>query len=216
MDFARARDVMVESQVRTSDVTDIRIIHAMRTLPRERFAPAQKRSLAYADLELEVAPGRTLLRPRDLAKLIQALAPQAHERGLEIAGATGYGAAVLAACCKDVITLDPDPDLSFAARAALESAGVRTVKTVSTRAADGWSDEAPYDVILLNGGAEIMPEAWLQQLAPGGRLGVIMREGPAGSARIYTRADNAIAFRIAFDAFAQVAPGLKRPHTFSL
>lgn len=215
MDFARARDVMVESQVRTNDVTDPRILRAMRTLPRERFAPAQKRTLAYGDLELETAPGRTLMRPRDLAKLIHALGPKAHERGLEIAGATGYGAAVLAACCKDVITLDPDPDLSFAARAALESSGVTNVKTVSTAAIEGWPDEAPYDLIVLNGAAELVPETWLAQLAPGGRLGIIVRQGAAGSARIYTRSEDATAYHTAFDAAPPVAPGLTKPQTFT-
>lgn len=215
MDLARSRDIMVESQVRTSDVTDLRILHAMRTLPRERFAPAQRRTLAYADLELEVAPERYLMRPRDLAKLVQALDPQPHERALELAGATGYGAAVLAACCKDVVTLDPDPDLSFAARAALESCGLTNVKTVSTAVGDGWKDEAPYDVILLNGASEVIPETWLTQLAPGGRLGVIVREGPAGQARIYTRAEESVAYRVEFDAFPHVAPGLTRPRVFT-
>lgn len=214
MDYAHARDLMVESQVRPSDVTDMRILRAMRSLPRERFTPASKRPLAYADLELEVAEGRTLLRPRDLAKLIQALAPQANERALEIAGATAYGAAVLGACCREVISLDPDPNLSFAARAALESAGAGNVKTVSTAAIDGWRDEAPYDVIMLNGAAEFVPETWLAQLAPGGRLGVIVREGAAGAARIYTRSGDATAYRIAFDAFPRIAPGLAKPPTF--
>lgn len=215
MDFARARDFMVESQVRTADVTDMRVIHAMRSLVRERFVPAAKRTIAYGDLEVEVAETRTLMRPRDLAKLIQALAPKSNERALEIAGATGYGAAVLAACCKEVVTLDPDPDLSFAARAALESNGVTNVKTVSTAAGDGWKDEAPYDVIMLNGAAEIIPEAWLAQLAPGGRLGVIVRQGAAGSARIYTRTDGAFAYRNAFDAAPPVAPGLMKPPSFA-
>lgn len=215
MDFVRARDFMVESQVRPSDVTDSRILGAMRALPRERFVPAPKRTLAYGDLEVEVAPGRVLMRPRDLSKLIMTLAPQGNERALEIAGATGYGAAVLAACCKHVITLDPDPDLSFAAQAALESAGVTNVKAVSTAAVDGWPDEAPYDVILLNGSAEIVPDAWLAQLAPGGRLGVIVRQGAAGSARIYTRADDAAAYRSAFDAAPPIAPGLTRPPSFA-
>ena len=215
MDFARARDFMVESQVRPSDVTDPRIIAAMRTLPRERFVPAPKRTLAYGDLEVEVAPGRTLMSPRDLSKLIMNLAPQSNERALEIAGATGYGAAVLAACCKHVITLDPQPDLSFAAQAALESCGVANVKAVSTAAVDGWADEGPYDVILLNGSAEVVPDAWLAQLAPGGRLGVIVRQGAAGSARIYTRADDATAYRSAFDAAPPIAPGLSKPPSFA-
>src|SRR6185312_4260725 len=76
MDFARARDLMVETQVRTNDVTDLRVLHAMRTLPRERFVPPQRRSLAYADMEVDVAPSRVMLRPRDVSKLIQALGPQ--------------------------------------------------------------------------------------------------------------------------------------------
>lgn len=215
MDLARSRDIMVESQVRTSDVTDLRILGAMRTLPRERFAPAQKRSLAYADLELEVAPDRYLMRPRDLAKLVQALDPRPHERALELAGATAYGAAVLAACCKSVVAHDPDPDLSFAAQAALESCGIAAATTVSTAVTEGWKDDAPYDVILLNGGAEVVPEAWFAQLAPGGRLGVIVREGAAGKARIYTRAEDAVAFRVDFDAFPQVAPGLRKTRVFT-
>lgn len=214
MDFARARDMMVESQVRTADVTDPRILGAMRTLPRERFTPAAKRTLAYADLDLEVAPGRSLMRPRDLAKLIQALAPSANDVALEIAGATGYGAAVLAACCKSVIAHDPDADLSFAARAALESSGVTNVKTVSTSIADGWSDGAPYNIILLNGSAEIVPEMWFGQLAPGGRLGVIVRQGAAGAARIYTRTGDSNAYRTAFDAAPPITPGLQRTPGF--
>lgn len=215
MDLTRVRDLMVETQVRTNDVTDTRILHAMRTLPRERFAPAQRRSLAYADLEVEIAPGRTLMRPRDLAKLVQALAPGADERALEIAGATAYGAAVLAACCREVVSLDPDPNLSFAARAALESAGVPNVRTVSTAAVEGWRDDAPYDLIMLNGSAEIVPEAWFAQLGDGGRLGVIVRDGPAGAARIYTKSGEAVSYRIAFDAAPPVAPGLARPPAFS-
>lgn len=215
MDLARVRDGMVESQVRTNDVTDTRILGAMRALPRERFVPAAKRALAYADLEVEAAPGRSLLRPRDLAKLVQALAPQAHERALEIAGATGYGAAVLARCCKAVVALDPDPELSLAARAANEACGARNVKAVSTAAIAGWRDDAPYDVIMLNGAAEIVPDAWLEQLADGGRLGVIVRDGAAGHARIYTRSGDAVGFRTVFDAAPPLAPGLARAPSFA-
>jgi protein-L-isoaspartate(D-aspartate) O-methyltransferase len=214
MDFAHARHLMVESQVRTNDVTDLRILGAMRTLPRERFAPAHMRSLAYADLELEAAPGRTLMRPRDLAKLIQALAPKQSERGLEIAGVTGYGAAVLGACCAQVFSQDPDANISFAARAALESSGVTNVKTVATAAPDGWADDAPYDVMFLNGSTEIVPDAWLAQLADGGRLGVIVREGAVGRARIYTRSGESVAYRVAFDAAPPIAPGLQATPTF--
>ena len=214
MDFAHARDVMVESQVRPNDVTDPRVLHAMRTLPRERFVPPQKRALAYGDLELEVASGRFLMRPRDLSKLIAALAPAENDRALEIAGATGYGAAVLATCCKEVLSLDPDPNLSITAGAALESVGVKNAKAVSMPVSDGWRDEAPYDVTLLNGAAEIIPEAWFTQLAPGGRLGVIVRQGAVGSARIYTKSGDVVGYRAAFDAAPPIVPGLERKPSF--
>jgi protein-L-isoaspartate(D-aspartate) O-methyltransferase len=214
MDFARARDLMVESQVRTNDVTDPRILHAMRTLPRERFVPPQRRALAYADMEVEVAPGRTLLRPRDISKLVQALAPQAHERALEIAGGTSYGAAVLAMCCKEVVAHDPDPNLSFAAQAALDSCGLANTKSVSLPIESGWAEGAPYDVILLNGAAEIVPDAWFAQLAPNGRLAIIVRAGVAGSARIYTKSGDKVAYRVAFDAAPPVVPGLEKPPAF--
>ena len=215
MDFAQARHLMVESQVRTADVTDSRILHAMRTLPRERFVPPHLRSLAYADLDLEVAPGRRFLRPRDLAKLIQALAPKENERALELAGAQGYGAAVMAACCAEVTTLDPDPELSFAARAAAEATGVANIKTVSTTPDLGWADTAPYDLIFLNGGTEVVPDVWLEQLAPGGRLGIFLRNGSAGEARIYTKTGADIAYRVVFDAAPPVAPGLAKAPAFS-
>lgn len=215
MDFAQARHAMVESQVRPSDVTDARIVNAMRALPRERFVPAHLRSLAYGDLELEVSPGRWLLRPRDLGKLIQALAPQPHERALELAGATGYGAAVLAACCKEVLCQDGDSELAFAARAALESSGVTGVKAVSLPVEQGWPDAAPYDVILLNGAAEIVPEAWFSQVAPGGRMAVIVRNGPAGRARLYTRSQETVAYREVFDSAPPIVPGLERPRAFA-
>ncbi|TPW01821.1 MAG: protein-L-isoaspartate(D-aspartate) O-methyltransferase, partial [Alphaproteobacteria bacterium] len=163
---------------------------------------------AYADRELEVAPGRALMRPRDLGKLIQALAPRPGARALEIAGATGYGAAVLAKCGAQTTLLEPDPDLNFAAVAALGACGVDNVDTASTDITAGWADAAPYDIIMLNGSAETVPEAWLAQLAEGGRLGVIVRSGAAGHARLYTRSGGVTAFRVLFDAAPPVAPGL--------
>jgi protein-L-isoaspartate(D-aspartate) O-methyltransferase len=200
--------------VRTADVTDTRVLAAMRALPRERFAPAQAQGLAYADLDLEVAPGRALMRPRDLAKLVQALAPRAHENALELAGATGYGAALLARCCKSVVALDPEAALSGAAHAAFESLGLDNITAVAAPLVAGWAERAPYDLIMLNGAAEFVPEAWLQQLAPNGRLGVIVRNGPAGAARLYTRAGDSVSYRVAFDAAPPLAPGLKQPPAF--
>ncbi len=208
MDFARARHLMVETQVRPSDVTDPAILAAMRAIPREAFAPPDRKLLAYADQELEVAKGRSLMRARDLGKLIQALAPKPGDRALEIAGATGYGAAVLSRCGADTTLLEPDPELNFAAVAAIGACGIDNVQTASTEITAGWPDLAPYDVIMLNGSAEVVPEAWVSQLAEGGRLGVIVRSGPVGNARLYTKAGGIAAFRVLFDAAPPLAPGL--------
>jgi protein-L-isoaspartate(D-aspartate) O-methyltransferase len=167
-------------------------------------------------MELPAGGGRTLLRPRDLAKLLQALAPKAGENAMEIAGASGYGAAILAQIGLSVTMLEPDPDLCRAARAALEASGIgASVTVVSTDVRQGWSEAAPYDVIMLNGAAEEVPSVWLDQLAEGGRMGVIVREGPAGSARLYTKANGVVSYRIAFDAAPPVAPGVSSPKVFS-
>jgi len=208
MDFAAARHLMVETQVRTADVTDAGVLAAMRALPREAFAPAPLKVLAYSDVDLEVAPGRRLMRPRDVAKLVQAVAPRPTDRAIEIAGATGYGAAVLARCCAEAVLLEADPQLNFAAVAAFGVCGLEHARTAATEIVGGWPDLAPYDVIVLNGAAEQIPDAWLDQLAEGGRLGAIVRSGPAGQARVYTKVGGIVSWRPVFDAAPPLAPGL--------
>ena len=182
-----ARLNMVESQVRTNDVTDIRIHDAMRDIPREEFAPAGKAYLVYADAEVEYAPGRWLLKPRDVAKLLQALKPAAGERALAIAAP--YAAAVL------------------------EHLGVSV-----TRLDDGDLKSAPggeYDLILCEGAVSSTPPAWLAALAPGGRLGVIERDGPVGKACIYVRAADGVGRRQVFDATPPVLAGFEPHHGFA-
>jgi protein-L-isoaspartate(D-aspartate) O-methyltransferase len=214
MDFERARHWMVKAQVRVNDVTDPGIQAAMRRLPRERFAPARP-DIAYSDNELEVAPGRVLMRPRDAAKLIQLLSPRPGERALEIAGATGYGAAVLAEIGCKTVALESDPGLIQAAQAAMMACGLSDVLAASGDLAVGFADRAPYNLILVSAGAEIVPQAWLDQLDEGGRLAVIVRSGPAGAARLYTKAGGAVAYRTAFDAAPPVAPALMALRTFT-
>jgi protein-L-isoaspartate(D-aspartate) O-methyltransferase len=214
MDYAKARTVMVETQVRPADVTDPALIGALRAVPREIFAPAATQAVAYADAELDVGSGRYLLRPRHLAKLLQALEPRPGEKALELAGGTGYGAALLSACGLRAVVLEPSAAHVPAARGALEAAGHGEVAVASTELATGWPSDAPYDVILLNGAAEIVPEAWLAQLGEGGRLGVIVRQGPAGQARIYRRERGVVSFRVAFDAAPPALPELLAPRHF--
>jgi protein-L-isoaspartate(D-aspartate) O-methyltransferase len=206
---------MVESQLRTSDVFNPVLIAAFRSVPREAFLPVAARPLAYAELEPEAAPGRRLMCPRDLGKLLEAVAPKAGDKALELAGATGYGGAILGSCVRSVVTLDPSPELSFAARAALDQIGLANVTAVCTEARAGYPDGAPFNVIIVNGSTEIVPQAWLDQLAEGGRLGVVVRNGAAGQARIYLKTGGQCAYRVAFDACPALAPGLARPKTFA-
>lgn len=215
MDFARARHLMVETQVRPNDVTDPALLASLRRVPREAFVPEALKLLAYSEAEIEAAPGRRLMRPRDLGKLLAAAAPKPGERALEIGGVTGYGAAVLAAVTGGAVALEHDPALSAAARGALARAGADAVTVATGPLAGGWPAGAPYDVIVLHGASEIVPAAWLEQLAEGGRLAAIVRQGAASSARLYVKSGGAAAYRVAFDAAAPIAPGLKATPAFT-
>ena len=180
-DFAAARDIMVDSQVRPNDVPDLAIQHAMRTVARERFCPPGKEQLAYADAELEYAPGRWLLRPRHVAKLLHAVAPRPGERALAIAAP--YAGAVLESLGLSVTRLDGG-DLKT------PPAGV-------------------YDVIVCEGAVAEPPAAWLAAMAPDGRLGVIVRQDAAGKMRLYLRAGAEVGWRSVFDAAPPVLAGFE-------
>ena len=186
-DFTTARLNMVESQVRTNDVTDLNIQDAMRIVARETLAPPAKAHAAYADVEVEYAPGRWLLKPRDVAKLLQAIKPQPFERALAIAAP--YAAAVLEQIGCEVIQL-VDGD----------------IKSVTG---------GPYDIIVCEGGVAEAPLAWRQALAQGGRLGVVERDGAAGRAVLYMRTHDGIGRRSVFDSMAPVLAGFEREAGFA-
>ncbi len=215
MDYAKARTAMVESQIRPADVTDPALVAALRALPREHFAPPGMQTIAYADAELDLGGGRYLLRPRHLAKLLQALEPRPGEKALELAGGTGYAAGLLSRCGLSATLMEPDADLLALARTSLEACGLNAVAVTSTPLAEGWAQTAPYDLIILNGAAEVVPDAWLAQLSEGGRLGVIVRQGAAGSARIYRRERGVVSFRAVFDANPPVLADLVAPRRFA-
>ncbi|CAN5886669.1 protein-L-isoaspartate O-methyltransferase [soil metagenome] len=186
-DLAEARSNMVESQVRPSDVTDLRIHDAMRVIRREDFVPAGKGFLAYADGAVEYAPGRSLLKPRDVAKLLQMAKPVAGEKALAIAAP--YAAAILEFMDVAVERLD-DGEL-------LTAPG------------------ANYDLIVVEGAVSRAPEAWLKALAPGGRLAVVERDGPVGKAVLYVRAEDEIGRRTVFDATPPMLAGFEAQHGFA-
>jgi protein-L-isoaspartate(D-aspartate) O-methyltransferase len=176
-DFQAARLTMVESQVRTSDVTDYLVQDAMRIAPRETLCPAAKVAVAYADADLEYAPGLYLLRPRALGKLLQALKPQAHEKALCVAAP--YAALVL------------------------RTAGL----AVTEVAADKTPAKGAFDLIVSEGAVAEVPAAWLAALAEGGRMALIVRTGPMGQAHLFVKTDGRIASCEVFDAAAAYLPG---------
>jgi protein-L-isoaspartate(D-aspartate) O-methyltransferase len=189
--FSTARQKMVDGQVRPSDVTDIRIIDAMLAVPREAFVPDNKRALAYLDLDLDVAEagsaGRFLIKPALLARLLQAAEIKETDHVLVVGCATGYAAAVI---------------------------GQFAGKVTSAAPADGDPANAPFDVIVLNGATEIVPETLCGQLRDGGRLvGVFAMSRPA-RATIVTRSHADFGNRALFDATAPVLAGMERPPAF--
>jgi protein-L-isoaspartate(D-aspartate) O-methyltransferase len=216
-DLAAARRMMVDGQVRTSDVTDQRIIAAMLDLPRERFVPERYASLAYLDRDVAVSastPPRCLLKPMVLAKLIQAADVGPTDHVLDIGCATGYSTALLARLAQSVVALEEDATLARHARENL-AATAASAEVVIGPLADGWPGRAPYDVILINGAIEVVPERLLRQLAPGGRLVAVVGRAPTSRAVRYVAAGDGQASAVpVFDAAAPPLPGFARPQGF--
>ncbi|MBV9653315.1 MAG: protein-L-isoaspartate O-methyltransferase [Acetobacteraceae bacterium] len=175
MDFADARNRMVDSQIRPNKVTDGRILNAMREIPRELFVPGNVIARVYTDEDVPLGDGRALMEPMVLAKLLQLAQPRPGQRALVVAAGPGYGAAVLAACGLSVVALESSESLLALARTALK-ATAPSVKMVSGPLADGWAQDAPYDLILIEGAVRDIPPALGPQLAPQGRL-VTVRTG---------------------------------------
>jgi protein-L-isoaspartate(D-aspartate) O-methyltransferase len=216
-DFAAARRMMVDCQVRTADVTDPRIIAAMFDLPRERFVPQRNASLAYLDLDVAVTsgtPARRLLKPMVLAKLIQAAEIGPQDRVLDVGSATGYSSALLAKLARQVVALEEDATLGRHARENLAALGVANAEVVSGPLSGGWPAGAPYDVILVNGAAEVVPERLLRQLAEGGRLVGVVGRPPASKAVRYLAAGQQASALPIFDAAGPPLPGFAEPPAF--
>lgn len=213
-DYAAARANMVESQVRTNDVTDVRVQHALREVARERFVPTAKRGIAYADSAIEVVQGRYLLDPRNFARLLQLATIAPSDTVLDVGCATGYSTAVLARLAKVVIGLEQDADLVRMASEMVPTAGATNATVVQGSLSEGHRAKAPYNVIYLNGAVEKVPDALLGQLAEGGRLVAIIQSGAQGMAHLFERNNGHIGSRGAFDAAAPKLAGFGQPVGF--
>ncbi|HUE65197.1 MAG TPA: protein-L-isoaspartate O-methyltransferase [Rhizomicrobium sp.] len=207
-----ARFNMVETQVRTANVTDQRILAAMNAVAREKFVPRAATALAYADVPVAVAPGRYLLDPRSFAKLVQLAQVGVEDRVLDVGCATGYSSAVLARLAAEVVALEQDADLVRAASELLANP-VGKVEVVQGALIEGVKDQAPFDVIFVNGAIEQVPETLLGQLAEGGRLVAVLKDGQS-RAWLFLKQNGQVGKRPDFDASVPVLAGFKKAMGF--
>lgn len=215
-DFASLRTAMVDCQVRPSDVTKYPVIDAMLTVPREVYVPAAKRTVAYADAPIPFAPGRAMLEPRTLARMLDALSPGPDELALVVGSGYGYSAAVMSRLAQAVVALEEDPEAASEAASALAAHDADNVIPVEGPLAEGAPKHGPYDVMLIEGGIETLPDALAGQLREGGRIVALRMDGQAGEVCLGVRHGGHIAWRPVFNAAAQVLPGFSKAKAFAL
>ncbi|XDA96473.1 protein-L-isoaspartate O-methyltransferase [Sulfitobacter sp. LCG007] len=215
-DFAARRTMMVDAQVRPSDVTKFPIIDAMLAVPREDFVPATKREAAYLGENLDLGGGRVVLEPRTLAKMLDGLDISANELVLDLGAGLGYAAAVMARMAEAVVAVEEDADLARDASEALTSVGADNVMVHTGPLAEGAAQHGPYDVVLVEGGVVELPASIAQQVKDGGRIACVFMEGALGEVRIGYKRDGRISWRMAFNAGAPVLPGFDRELAFRL
>lgn len=203
-DFERARRVMVENQLRTSNVTDRRVLNAMGRVPREMFVPEPRQGLAYIDEshKLATATGaeRFLAAPAPFARLVQLAGVQTKDKVLDLACASGYSTAILADLAASVVGVEADPLLASAALRNLAELGVNNAVITEGPVETGAPNRAPFDVIMLEGAVETVPKALFAQLREGGRLVALISSGRTAVANLFVKAGNDVAARAEFNA----------------
>lgn len=215
-DFTSHRTIMVDTQVRPSDVTKFPIIEAMLAVPREAFVPDAKREVSYAGAHVELGAGRVMLEPRTFAKLLEGLDIQPGELILHVGCGLGYSAAIMARMADFVVALEENETMAGEAQSLLSEHGVDNVAVVSGPLAQGAAKHGPYDVILIEGSAAHIPADLLDQLKEGGRIAGLFADGNLGVARVGHKLDGAVSWHYLFNAGAPVLPGFEAARTFTL
>lgn len=214
IDFEAARVKMVESQIRTTDVTSHSVLRAFLAVPREAFVPEKVKALAYADADVLLGPGRYLMDASPLAKLLQAAEISKDDRVLEIGAASGYVSALLSQLAGSVTALESDAELAEQARKNLSSFDCPNVEVVTGDLTKGHAAKGPYDVIIVDGAIEEVPAALLDQLAEGGRLVAVVGYGNSGEAKILLRERGVISESSRFNLSIKPLPGFVKAKEF--
>lgn len=215
-DFAARRTTMVDTQIRPSDVTKFPIIDAMLKTRREAFVPAEKAEAAYIDDIIDLGEGRFVLDPRTFARMLDALDIQVTDMVLDLGCGLGYSAAVLSHMAEAVIAVEMDASLVSEAEAALAQEGILNVAVFEGQLVDGAPKQAPFDVIILEGSVQHVPETITDQLADGGRIAAIWDDVGQGQIRVGYKIDGRITWRFVANAGAPILPGLEKHNAFTL
>ncbi len=215
-DFAERRRMMVDTQVRPSDVTKYPIIDAMLAVPREQFVPDAQREGAYADQNVPLGNGRVLTEARTLAKTLDALDINNDELVLDLGCGLGYSTAVIARMAQMVIGVEEDESFASEAQALLSEVGSDNAIVHQGALVEGAAEHGPYDVILVQGAVETLPDALLAQLKDGGRIAALFMTGAVGDVKIGYKADGQVSWRFVFNAGAPVLPGFEAAKEFAL
>lgn len=218
--YTQLRQAMVDSQVRTTNVTELRLLDAMLSVPREAFVPDSQKPFAYIDEDILVHTAqdgvkRYLMEPSPFARLAQLAEIAPDHLVLDVGCGTGYSSAVLSHLAGAVIALEEDEELAELATSRLSEFGYDSVAVVTGPLVNGFAGEGPYDIIFVNGSVEHVPSALLDQLKSGGRLVVIEGKGLTASAMLYVKDDEGvIGSRKAFNAAVEPLPGFRREAEF--
>ncbi|RFP11349.1 MULTISPECIES: protein-L-isoaspartate O-methyltransferase [unclassified Duganella] len=191
MNIEQARFNMIEQQIRPWDVLDTSVLDLLMVVKRENFVPAAHKALAFADTEIPLPGGVSMLNPKVEARLLQDVNVKKHESVLEIGVGSGYLAALLAHKGRHVTAVEVSAELKALAEQNLADNGVTNVTVELGNGAQGWSNGAPFDVIVVTGSLPELPPALLQQLKVGGRLAAIIGQSPAMKAQLITRTGEA-------------------------
>jgi protein-L-isoaspartate(D-aspartate) O-methyltransferase len=208
--------MMVDTQVRPSDVTKFPIIDAMLAVPREQFVPDSMREAAYVGENLDIGGGRTLLEARTLGKMLDALDIQPQHVALDLACGLGYSTAILAHMCEFVVAVEDDEARAEEAQSLLSAQGIDNAAVMAGPMAEGSAKSGPYDIIMVQGAVETVPDAVLAQLRDGGRIACLFTEGSLGVVRIGHKLDGVVNWRFAFNASAPLIAGFKKTAEFAL